>query len=328
MREERRAVAVVIPCLDEELGVAAVVADFRRELPEARILVIDNGSRDRTVERARAAGAEVVAEPRRGKGRAIATAFGLLDEDIVIMVDGDGSYPAEGARILLESYRRDPVDMITGIRTTDRPETTHRPLHLLGGSAFSLAFRLVFHHDPADLFSGLRLFSKRFYKNVPVLFRGFELETELTVQAVAKGFRHAEVPIPFRERAEGSFSKLRTVRDGARILRLMVVLARDYRPLLFFGTIAALFFLAGLAAGSLPIYDYLQTRMVGRFPLAILAASLMNLSLFTFLTGIMLESGLRHRRESYEVALRNFRSDPTPQPDLELVAGRRDAGRS
>jgi len=321
-------IAVVIPCFDEEVGVASVVDDFRREFPDARILVIDNGSQDRTVERARAAGAEVVTEPRRGKGRAIATAFGLLDEDIVIMVDGDGSYPAEGAGILLAAYRNDPVDMVTGIRTSDRPEVAHRPLHLLGGSAFSLAFRLAFHYEPADLFSGLRLFSKRFYKNVPVLFRGFELETELTVQAVAKGFRHIEVPIPFRERAQGSSSKLRTVRDGVRIIRLMIVLVRDYRPVLFFGGLAALFLVAGLAAGSLPIYEYMMTRMVGRFPLAILAASLMNLALFTFLTGIMLESGLRHRRESYEVTLRNFRSESATPPDLELVVSRRDAGRS
>jgi hypothetical protein len=151
------------------------------------------------------------------------------------------------------------------------------------------------------------VFSKRFYKNVPVMFRGFELETELTVQAVTKGFRFSELAIPFRERAAGSSSKLRTIRDGARILRLLLVLFRDYRPLLFFGTVSLLFFLAGLAAGSLPIYEYIQTRMVGRFPLAILAASLMNLSLFTLLTGVMLESGLRHRREAYEIALRKYR---------------------
>jgi hypothetical protein len=169
-------------------------------------------------------------------------------------------------------------------------------------------FQLVFHHQPGDLFSGLRLFSKRFYKNAPVLFRGFELEAELTVQAVEKGFRLADVSVPFRERAEGSRSKLRTVRDGARVLRLLFVLFRDYRPLVFFGVVACLFFLAGLAAGSLPVYEYYRTRLVGRFPLAILAAGLMNLSLFTLLTGVTLESSLRHRRESYQVALRNYRT--------------------
>jgi glycosyltransferase involved in cell wall biosynthesis len=300
--------AILIPCLDEERGIAGVVADFHQEFPEARIVVIDNGSSDATAERARAAGAEVLLEPRRGKGSAITTALSRLDEDIVIMVDGDGSYPVAGARSLLQEYSRDPADMITGIRTPESAQAAFRPFHRFGGAAFAWVFRLVFHYEPGDLFSGLRLFSKRFYKNVPLLFRGFELETELTVQAVEKGFRLAEVSVPFRERAEGSTSKLRTVHDGVRILRLLFVLSRDYRPFLFFGTVAFMFFVAGLTAGSLPINEYYKTRLVGRFPLAILAAGLMNLSLFTLLTGVMLESGLRHRRESYQIRLRNYKA--------------------
>ena len=303
----RTSVAVLIPCLDEEKGIAAVVAEFRRELPKSRILVVDNGSSDATAKRAREAGAEVVSEPRRGKGRAIVTGFALLEEDVVIMVDGDGSYPAEGARRLLEAYGRDPADMIAGVRSPEAAGAAFRRFHRVGSSAFALVFRLVFAHEPRDLFSGLRLLSRCFYKNVPLLFRGFELETELTVQAVEKGFRVSEVEIPFRERAAGSVSKLRTVHDGLRILRLLVVLFRDYRPLLFFGSISFLFFGAGLAAGALPIFEYFTTRMVGRFPLAILAAGLMNLSLFTLLTGVMLESSLRHRREAYQVTLRNYR---------------------
>jgi glycosyltransferase involved in cell wall biosynthesis len=300
--------AILVPCLDEEDGVASVVTEYRRAFPSARILVVDNGSTDRTAERARAAGAEVVREPRPGKARAIVTAFTLLDEDLVIMVDGDGSYPAEGAIHLLETWRRDPADMVTGIRKAANGEPAFRRFHRFGSSAFSAVFRLVFHYAPGDLFSGLRLFTRRFYKNVPLLFRGFELETELTVQAVDKEFRLAEVEVPFGARATGSASKLRTVRDGLRILRLLLVLFRDYRPLAFFGAIALFFFGAGLLAGSLPVYEYYRTRMVGRFPLAILAAGLMNLSLFTLLTGVMLQSSLRHRRESYQIALRNLRS--------------------
>lgn len=307
-RPSQPTLAILVPCLDEEKGIADVVTDYRREFPGARILVIDNGSSDATAERARAAGAEVLLESRRGKGRAISTAFDLLQEDLVLMVDGDGSYPAEGGRRLLEEHQREAADMITGIRSPQDSASAFRPFHRLGSAAFAWGFRFVFHYAPRDLFSGLRLFSNRFYKNVPVLFRGFELETELTVQAVEKGFRLKEVAIPFRERAEGSSSKLRTVRDGLRILRLLFVLVRDYRPLLFFGGIAGIFFVAGLAAGSLPVYEYYRTRLVGRFPLAILAAGLMNLSLFTLLTGVMLESGLRHRRESYQIALRNYRA--------------------
>ena len=304
----RSSVTVLIPCLDEELAIADVVSDLRRELPDARILVVDNGSRDATAARARAAGADVISEPRRGKGYAVVAGFTLLDEDIVIMVDGDGSYPAECARRLLDAHAVTPADMITGLRTATARTAAFRPMHRLGSVIFARVFRLVFDHAPGDLFSGVRLFSKRFYKNVPVLFRGFELETELTVQAVEKGFRVSEVEVPFRERAAGSRSKLRTVHDGLRILRLLVVLFRDYRPLLFFGAIALVLFIGGLAAGSLPIYEYVTTRMVGRFPLAILAAGLMNLSLFTLLTGLMLESSLRHRRESYQITLRNYRA--------------------
>lgn len=303
----RPSIAVLVPCLDEEQAIGAVIADFRRELPEARIIVVDNGSTDATAARAREAGATVVSEPRRGKGRAIATAFAFLEADLVIMVDGDGSYPAAGASLLLEKYRDEPVDMITGVRTEKAAPEAHRPLHRFGSAMFQRFFRMTFDYAPGDLFSGLRLFSKRFYKNVPLLFRGFELETELTVQAVEKGFQLSEVEIPFRERHAGTFSKLRTVRDGFHILRLMVILFRDYRPFYFFGAIAAGFFTLGLAAGSLPVYEYIQTSMVGRFPLAILAAGLMNLSLFTLLTGVMLESSLRHRRESYQITLRNYR---------------------
>jgi glycosyltransferase involved in cell wall biosynthesis len=301
-------IAILIPCLDEERGIASVVAEFRRELPGARIVVVDNGSSDATARLATEAGAEVWREPRRGKGRAITTAFARLEEDVVVMVDGDGSYPAAGGQLLVAQYERDPADMITGLRTPESAAAAFRPFHRFGGAAFAWVFRLVFHYEPGDLFSGLRLFSKRFYKNVPILFRGFELETELTVQGVEKGFRLTEVAVPFRARAEGSSSKLRTVRDGVRIFRLLLVLSRDYRPLLFFGGISFLFFAAGLAAGSLPIAEYMRTRLVGHFPLAILAAGLMNLSLFTLLTGVMLASGLRHRRESYQIALRNYKA--------------------
>ena len=304
----RPSVAILIPCLDEERGIAGVVAEFHRELPDARIVVVDNGSSDATARLAAEAGAEVWCEPRRGKGRAITTAFARLEEDVVLMVDGDGSYPAAGGRLLIEEYARDPADMVTGLRTPQDATAVFRPFHRFGGAAFAWVFRLVFHYDPGDLFSGLRLFSKRFYKNVPILFRGFELETELTVQGVEKGFRLTEIAVPFRARAEGSSSKLRTVRDGFRIFRLLLVLSRDYRPLLFFGGISFLFFAAGLAAGSLPIAEYMRTRLVGRFPLAILAAGLMNLSLFTLLTGVMLASGLRHRRESYQITLRNYKA--------------------
>ncbi|MBK9062266.1 MAG: glycosyltransferase [Acidobacteria bacterium] len=304
---ETRTLAVLIPCLNEEKGIASVVSEYRRAFPEARILVVDNGSTDATARVAREAGAEVLEETRRGKARAVASAFDVLDEDLVLMVDGDGSYPAEGARLLFPLCEQG-MDMATGLRTAAASEAAvFRRFHRGGSALFHGAMRFVFGYAPGDLFSGLRLFSRRFYKNVPILHRGFELETELTIQAVEKGFRVAEAPVPFRERAEGTSSKLRTVHDGIRILRLILVLFRDYRPFEFFAMVSALFFTAGLAAGFLPVREYFQTHLVGRFPLAILAAALMNLALFSLLTGVMLESGLRHRREEWQIKLRNFR---------------------
>ena len=264
-----------------------------------------------------AAGAEVITERRRGKATAVAAALAAIDTDLVLMVDGDGSYPAEGARLLVEEYLREPVDMITGIRSAQNATHVFRPIHQWGMSVFAAVLNAVFHFKPLDLFSGLRLFSRRFYKHVPVLSRGFELEIELTIQAVDKGFAQTEIPVPFRSRAEGSKSKLRTAHDGFRILRLLLVLFRDYRPFAFFGNIALVTALAGLVAGSVPIAEYFSTGLVNRLPLAVLAASLVTLSIVVGLVGLVLESNLRYHREditfSCESSVRLARGSVPPR---------------
>jgi glycosyltransferase involved in cell wall biosynthesis len=304
---------ILIPCLNEELGVSSVVREYAAEFPSADILVVDNGSKDRTAEVAKAAGATVIKEKRLGKARAVATALSMIDTDLVLMVDGDGSYPAEGAKLLLAEYQREPVDMIAGIRSAQNATQVFRPMHQWGMSIFSAVLNFVFGFKPLDLFSGLRLFSRRFYQHVPVLSRGFELEIELTIQAIDKSFSMSEVPVPFRSRANGSKSKLKTVGDGLRILRLLVVLFRDYRPFAFFGTISAMIAIGGLAAGSVPVVEYFQTGLVNRFPLAILAASLMTLSILVGLVGTLLEANLRYHREAYHIQLRKFRA-PAQRP--------------
>lgn len=297
---------ILIPCLNEVLGIAAVVREYRAVFPGADILVVDNGSEDETGATARAAGATVLTERRRGKATAVATALAAIDTDLVLMVDGDGSYPAEGALLLYREYLREPVDMITGIRSAQEATEVFRPMHQWGMSIFAGVLNSVFRFKPLDLFSGLRLFSRRFYKHVPVLSRGFELEIELTIQAIDKGFAMKEVPVPFRSRAEGSKSKLKTVRDGSRILRLLIVLLRDYRPLTFFGTIASLTAISGLTAGSVSILEFFHTGLVNRLPLAVLAASLMTLSIIVALVGLLLEANLRYHREAYHIQLRKF----------------------
>jgi glycosyltransferase involved in cell wall biosynthesis len=304
---------ILIPCLNEELGIAAVVREYGSAFPQADILVVDNGSEDSTAVAAKGAGATVLTERRRGKARAVATALAVIDTDLVLMVDGDGSYPAEGARLLVQEYLREPVDMITGIRSAQNATQVFRPMHQWGMSIFAAVLNFVFRFEPLDLFSGLRLFSRRFYQHVPVLSRGFELEIELTIQGVDKGFSMTEIPVPFRSRTNGSGSKLRTVRDGLRILRLLVVLFRDYRPFTFFGTLSAILAAAGLTAGSAPIIEYFHTGLVNRLPLAVLAASMMTLSILIGLVGLLLEANLRYHREAYHIQIRKFRA-PVPRP--------------
>ena len=299
---------ILIPCLNEELGVASVIGEYGSAFPHADILVVDNGSEDETANIARASGAIVITEKRRGKARAVATALAMIDTDLVLMVDGDGSYPAEGARLLVEEYLREPVDMITGIRSAQNASHAFRPMHQWGMSIFAGVLNWVFRFKPLDLFSGLRLFSRRFYQHVPVLSRGFELEIELTIQAVDKSFSMTEIPVPFRSRTRGSESKLKTVRDGVHILRLLAVLFRDYRPFAFFGTISALIAATGLTVGSVPITEYFHTGLVNRVPLAVLAASLMTLSILIGLVGVVLEANLRYHREAYHIQLRKYRA--------------------
>jgi glycosyltransferase involved in cell wall biosynthesis len=317
-----RSLTILIPCLNEDRGVGAVVREYTAMFPWASIVVVDNGSEDNTVTAARQAGAKVLIERRRGKATAVASALAAIDTDLVLMVDGDGSYPADGGRLLLEQYMREPVDMITGIRSAQKASQVFRPMHQWGMSIFALVLDLAFRYRPLDLFSGLRLFSRRFYKHVPVLSRGFELEIELTIQAIDKGFAQAEIPVPFTSRFEGSASKLKTLKDGWRILRLLVVLLRDYRPLLFFGGQAMIAAIAGFAFGSLPVAEYFQTGLVNRFPLAILAASLVSLSIVIGLVGLVLESNLRYHREAYHIQLRKFGapSGLTRQRFTHLVA--------
>ena len=309
---------ILIPCLNEVLGIGGVVREYAAAFPRAGILVVDNGSDDGTALAARSAGADVITERRRGKATAVATALAAIDTDLVLMVDGDGSYPADGARLLVEQYLREPVDMITGIRSAQKATQALRPLHQWGMSVFAAVLNFVFRFKPLDLFSGLRLFSRRFYKHVPVLSRGFELEIELTIQAVDKDFAQAEIPVPFRGRAQGSESKLRTIRDGLRIFRLLVVLFRDYRPLTFFGNIAGLAALLGLSTGCVPITEYFRTGLVNHLPLAVLAASLVSLSIMIGLVGLLLEANLRYHREAYHVQLRKYGA-PTAQPAAAKV---------
>ncbi len=298
-------VSVVIPCLNDQREIGNVVREFRELLPEGKILVVDNCSTKETIDLAREAGADVIVERRRGKAQAVISALPYIDSDVLLLANGDGSYPVEGARRLIEFYRWEHPDMVVGV-----PKGEGAPEERRGFRERILRF--VFGHPPENLDSELRLLSKYFYKNIPILLRGFNLEMELTVQALDKNFRTASAPVPFvsTHAAVASERHLTRFRGVWDLLHMMVVLLRDYKPMVFFGGIASLFALAGLIIGAQPIYDYFTTGIVHRLSLPVLAASLMIIAFFTFQIGVVLASSLRYRRETYQTQLRRHYDAP------------------
>jgi glycosyltransferase involved in cell wall biosynthesis len=297
-------VAVVIPCHNEEVAIAKVVHDFRRELPTARVMVIDNASTDATRERAIAAGAEVLSETRKGKGFAVLRGFNAVpDAEYVVMVDGDDTYPAEDAPALL-ARAEEGADMVIGTRLTSFDATAYRPGHTFGNRIFVLLVRLLFGVRTEDLFSGYRVLSRRFLDASPFLAQGFEIETELSLQALAGSFHVAEIPVHYRARPENSASKLRTFRDGYRILVALLTFFRDYRPLTFFGIAGLVLLLLGLVAGGVVVTGYLETGQVYRLPLAVLSVGLTMLSAMCLIAGTLLSSISRRAAELSAILLR------------------------
>lgn len=293
----RDRVAVFIPCLDEELTIGKVVDDFRQVLPEATIHVIDNGSTDRTVDVAQAHGARVIAEPRRGKGYAVRAAFRRIDADVYVMVDGDDTYPAEAAPALLGPVLAGQADMTVGSRTMHGTTSTFNPVNRFGNWVFPSLIRFLLRVRLTDILSGFRAMSGEFVRSVPIAASGFEIEAELTVKALERGYRLVELPIDLRRRPEGSRSKIRIVSDGWRILWTIILLFRDYRPLTFFGGIGLLFMVAGLVPGLIVIKEFIETGLVPRFPSAILAAALELAGLLLIAVGLVLGSISRRFQE-------------------------------
>jgi len=289
--------AVVIPCHDEEVAIAKVVRDFKRELPTARVIVVDNASTDATRERALAAGAEVLSETRRGKGFAVLRGFNAaLESDYVVMVDGDDTYPAEDVPALLACAHQG-ADMVIGTRLSSFDPKAYRPGHTFGNRIFVVLVRVLFGVRTEDLFSGYRVLSRRFLDASPLIAQGFEIETELSLQALAGRFNVVEIPIHYRARPENSASKLRTFSDGYRILVALLTFFRDYRPLTFFGIAGLVLLLLALLAGAVVVTGYLETGQVYRLPLAVLSVGLMMLSAMCLIGGTLLSSISRRAAE-------------------------------
>ncbi|HVR08956.1 MAG TPA: glycosyltransferase family 2 protein [Thermoanaerobaculia bacterium] len=298
-------VAVVIPCHNEAATIDKVVRDFRAALPQAQLLVVDNASTDATAETARQAGARVLREPRPGKGFALLAGFReARGADFLVMVDGDDTYPAEEAVKLLQAAR-DGADMVLGTRLAGAEEGAFRAGHSMGNRLFNLLVRVLFGVHTQDLFSGYRVLSRRFLETTPLIARGFEVEAELSLQAVVQGYRTAEVPIRYRARPQESPSKLHTYRDGYRILMAILMFFRDYRPLSCFGLLALFLLVLSFAGGGVVIAEYLQTGLVPRLPLAVLSAALFILSALSMTCGVLLSS--INRRSAEVAALASWR---------------------
>ena len=296
-----RRIVVIIPCFNEAAAIGGVVGGFRAALPEAAIIVYDNNSRDDTAARARAAGAVVRRETRQGKGNVIRRAFADVEADVYVLVDGDGTYDPTSAPAMVQRLVDERLDMVTATRVADAAGVW-RPGHRLGNRVLTGLVQACFGHAVTDMLSGYRVFSRRFVKSFPALAAGFETETELTVHALELGLPVAELPTPYRERAAGSSSKLHTVRDGLRILRTIVVLVKDVRPLAFFSLAGAVLLAVGLGLGAGVVVTFLETGLVPRLPTAVLAMGLVLASLLAFACGLILDSVARGRKEAKRLA--------------------------
>jgi glycosyltransferase involved in cell wall biosynthesis len=298
-------VAVLLPCYNEEAAIDATVAGFRAVLPTADIYVYDNNSSDRTREVAAAAGAIVRTERMQGKGNVVRRMFADIDADVYVMADGDATYEAAAAPAMIAQMVSEQLDMVVGARRSE-VEAAYRRGHRFGNAMLTNMLAWAFGRSFSDILSGYRVFSRRFVKSFPVLSTGFEIETEISVHALEMQMPVAEVVTAYAARPEGSVSKLSTYSDGWRILKTIAMLFRFERPLLFFGSVAALLALAAVVLAIPLIMTFAETGLVPRFPTAVLATGLMILSALSGFCGLILDTVVRGRREVRRLAYLSY----------------------
>jgi len=289
-------IAVLVPCFNEEAAIATVVGDFRKALPAAEIFVYDNNSRDRTVEVARAAGAEVRSERRQGKGHVVRRMFADIDADIYVLVDGDATYDAPSAPRMIDALVSEHLDMVVGVRI-DQSTAAYRRGHRTGNRMLTGFLATVFGEAFRDILSGYRVFSRRFVKSFPVLSDGFEIETELSVHALELALPVGEIETPYYARPAGSVSKLNTWRDGLRILGTILKLYRSEKPLRFFAAIGLFLALISIGLAIPVIVTFVEQGIVPRLPTAVLSTGLMIVAILSISSGLVLDTVTRGRRE-------------------------------
>lgn len=297
-------IAVLLPCYNEASTIAKVVTDFRAALPEADIYVYDNNSTDGTAQVAQQAGAIVRHEPVQGKGNVIRRMFREVEADCYLMADGDDTYPAEQARQMVSPILEEHVDMVIGDRLSSTYfEQNKRPFHNGGNRVVRWLIRRFWHTDIHDIMTGYRAFSRTFVKNFPVMSGNFEIETEMTIHALDRRFLLREVPVVYRDRPQGSVSKLNTFSDGISVLKTIVLLYKEYRPLRFFSWLAAFLTLAGVLLLIPVLVEYFHTGLVPRFPTLIVSMFLLLAALLSLFTGLCLDVIVTKDRKNYELRL-------------------------
>jgi glycosyltransferase involved in cell wall biosynthesis len=304
-------IAVLLPCYNEEAAVAATIAGFRAALPQATIYVYDNNSSDRTREIAAKAGAVVRTERQQGKGHVVRRMFADVDADVYLMADGDLTYDPKAAPAMVEMLLAEQLDMVVGTRRHEEKEAYRRG-HTLGNRAFTGLLAGLFGRSFSDIFSGYRVFSRRFVKSFPVLSSGFEIETEISVHALELRMPVGEVETAYAARPEGSQSKLSTYSDGWRILKTIVTLYRIERPVLFYGSIGALLVALAIVLAVPLVVTYLHTGLVPRFPTAILVTGITIVAVLCFFSGLILDTVTRGRREVRRLAYLSLAAPGSP----------------
>ena len=304
MKKEKSKIAVLIPCYNESKTIEKVVKDWRKELPQADIYVYDNNSTDNTDKIAKKAGAIVKYEYKQGKGNVIRSMFRDIEADCYIMIDGDDTYPVENGRQMCDLILNGKADMVIGDRLSSTYFTENKRLfHNFGNKIVRWLINKLFKNNVKDIMTGYRAFSYEFVKSFPVLSKGFEIETEMTIHAVDKNFKLVEIPVTYRDRPEGSESKLNTYSDGIKVLKTIATLFKEYKPSLFFSFISIILIIMALILGTPVFIDYFKTGLVLRFPTLICACIILVIAILLWVSGIILEVINKKHRQLYELYL-------------------------
>ena len=299
-------IAVLIPCYNEAKTIKKVIKDYKKVLPEADIYVYDNNSIDKTDKIAKKAGAIVRYEYKQGKGNVMRSMFKDIDADCYLIIDGDDTYPAENAREMCDLVLNKKADMVIGDRLSSTYFTENkRPFHNFGNVLVRKLINFLFKSNIKDIMTGYRAFSHEFVKTFPVLSQNFEIETEMTIHALDKNFLIKEIPVQYRDRPNGSVSKLNTFEDGIKVLKTIARLFKEYKPSIFFGLFGLLFLIIAFSFGTPVFIDYFKTGLVERFPTLIFSGFMLMISILSFVCGIILEVIVKKHRQLFELILLN-----------------------